>query len=57
MWEYVSPWMLPSRFGPTTAVFRAYRIADGDPRLEGLPLDPLDTNVLNATYRVEQGSP
>ena len=40
VWEYVSPWLLPSRFGPTTAVFRAYRIAAKDPRLDGLSLDP-----------------
>ena len=41
VWEYVSPWALSHpRFGVTTAVFRAYRIADDDPRLEGLPLAP-----------------
>jgi len=40
VWEYMSPWLLPSRFGPTTAVFRAYRIPEGDARLDGLPLSP-----------------
>jgi Arylsulfotransferase (ASST) len=40
VWEYVSPWVLPSRFGPATAVFRAYRIPEDDQRLAGLPLDP-----------------
>ena len=40
VWEYVSPWMVPSRFGPSTAVFRAYRIPEGDPRLTGLALSP-----------------
>jgi hypothetical protein len=38
VWEYVSPWILPSRFGPTSVVFRSYRIPEGDPRLEGLAL-------------------
>jgi hypothetical protein len=47
VWEYVSPWLLPSRFGLTTAVFRAYRIPDGDPRLEGLPLSPAPYESLN----------
>ena len=40
VWEYVSPWILPSRYGPTTVVFRAYRLAESDPRLEGLALSP-----------------
>jgi hypothetical protein len=40
VWEYVSPWILTSRFGPTAAVFRSYRIPDDDPRLEGLALSP-----------------
>jgi hypothetical protein len=47
VWEYVSPWLLPSRFGPTSAVFRAYRIPKGDPRLTGLPLDHARYRVLN----------
>ena len=39
VWEYVSPWLMPSpSFGPTTAVFRSYRIGADDPRLAGLPL-------------------
>ena len=48
VWEYVSPWILPSRFGPTSAVFRAYRIAKGDSRLNGLTLDHTRYNSLNA---------
>ena len=40
VWEYVSPWMMSSRFGPSPVVFRAYRFAEVDPRLEGLPLSP-----------------
>jgi hypothetical protein len=48
VWEYVSPWLLPSRFGPTSAVFRAYRIAAKDPRLDGLSLDPDRYRAINA---------
>jgi hypothetical protein len=47
VWEYVSPWVLPSRFGPTSAVFRAYRVAEDDPRLEGLDLSPVPFEALN----------
>jgi hypothetical protein len=48
VWEYVSPWVLPSRFGPTSAVFRAYRIAEDDPRLNGMTLSATPFNALNA---------
>jgi hypothetical protein len=47
VWEYVSPWILPSRFGPTSAVFRSYRIPEGDPRLGGLALSPAPYESLN----------
>jgi hypothetical protein len=47
VWEYVSPWILPSRFGPTSVVFRAYRVAKGDTRLAELPLDPARYETLN----------
>src|SRR5204863_10108777 len=47
VWEYVSPWILPSRFGPTSAVFRSYRIAEGDARLAGLPLSSAPYEALN----------
>jgi hypothetical protein len=47
VWEYMSPWMAPSRFGPTTAVFRAYRIPEGDARLDGLDLSPAPYADLN----------
>ncbi len=40
VWEYVSPFVLESRFGPTPAVFRAHRYASDDPRLSGRDLDP-----------------
>jgi arylsulfotransferase ASST len=55
VWEYVSPWILPSRFGPTSAVFRAYRIPERDVRLEGLKLSPVPYEELNdriASYEV-----
>lgn len=55
VWEYVSPWVLPSFFGPTTVVFRAYRIAENDPRLAGLALSPEPYRVLDeriAAYEV-----
>jgi hypothetical protein len=48
VWEYVNPWVVPSRFGPTSAVFRAYRIPKGDPRLSGLTPDPDRFEALNA---------
>ena len=48
VWEYVSPWVVPSRFGPTSAVFRAYRIGENDPRLDGLPLSAEPYTTLNA---------
>jgi hypothetical protein len=35
VWEYVSPWTVPSRFGPSPAVFRSYRYAKSDNRLAG----------------------
>jgi Arylsulfotransferase (ASST) len=47
VWEYVSPWMMPSRFGATAAVFRAYRVAEDDPRLAGLALSPAPHDSLN----------
>ena len=40
VWEYVSPFVLDGRFGPTPAVFRARRYASDDPRLAGYTLDP-----------------
>jgi hypothetical protein len=54
VWEYVSPWILPSRFGPTSAVFRAYRIAKDDPRLAGLALDAERYDALNARIDADE---
>lgn len=47
VWEYVSPWVLPSKFGPTPVVFRAYRIAEDDARLSGLDLSPAPYESFN----------
>jgi hypothetical protein len=62
VWEYVSPWILPSRFGPTSIVFRAYRIAEDDPRLDGLALSPapyedLDERIAAYETLVEDDEP
>jgi len=40
VWEYVSPFVLPSRFGPTPAIFRALRLLEDDPWLTGRDLSP-----------------
>lgn len=48
VWEWVSPWTLPSRFGPTPVVFRAYRIAADDPRLAGRDLEAGRHGALDA---------
>jgi hypothetical protein len=48
VWEYVSPWTLASPFGPTPAVFRAYRIALDDAGLSGRTLGPNRHATLNA---------
>ena len=47
VWELVSPWLLPSRFGDTTAAFRAYRVAGDDSRLEGLARSPAPFEKIN----------
>ncbi len=40
VWEYVSPFLLESQFGPTPAVFRAHRYAADDPRFDRVELGP-----------------
>jgi hypothetical protein len=47
VWEFISPWTLPSSFGPTPAVFRSYRIAPDDPRLKGRKLGTRPYAALN----------
>jgi hypothetical protein len=48
VWEYVSPWTLPSGFGPTPVVFRCYRYAADHPFLVDRDLDPGRYAELNA---------
>jgi hypothetical protein len=48
VWEYISPWTVPSRFGPSPAVFRAYRYAPDDPRLAGYDFSADRHTELNA---------
>lgn len=48
VWEYVSPFLLESMFGPTPAVFRAHRYAPDDPRVRALELEPERYEALNA---------
>jgi hypothetical protein len=48
VWEYVSPWTIPSNFGPTPAVFRSYRIGVDDARLDGYDLSADRYAILNA---------
>jgi hypothetical protein len=47
VWEFVAPWLLPSTWGDTTAVFRSYRVGEDDPRLDGLALSPAPYDELN----------
>jgi hypothetical protein len=54
VWEYVSPWILPSSFGPTTVVFRAYRIGSDDERLRGLSLDAAPYASTNARIEANE---
>ena len=47
VWEYVSPWTLPSTFGPTPAVFRSFRIPPDHPGLGRRKLDERKFQTLN----------
>lgn len=47
VWEYVSPWTVPSSFGPTPAVFRSYRFDPADPRLRGYDFSSARYGTLN----------
>ena len=47
VWEFISPWSLPSKFGSTPAVFRSYRIGLDDPRLDHLDLSREKYSTLN----------
>jgi hypothetical protein len=48
-WEYISPWSLVSKFGPTPAVFRSYRIGLDDARLDNFDLSSDKYSELNAS--------
>lgn len=48
VWEYVSPWSVLSKYGSTPAVFRSYRIAYDDPRLESYDFSAKKYADLNA---------
>ena len=47
VWEYVSPWSLPGKFGSSPAVFRSYRIGLDDPRLKNFDLSAQRYTDLN----------
>ncbi len=53
VWEFVSPWILPSRFGPTPVVFRAHKFERDDCRLAGRELEPKRYERLNR--RIAEG--
>jgi hypothetical protein len=48
VWEYVSPWTLPSAFGPSPVVFRSYRYPADHPFLADRELNPARHRELNA---------
>jgi Arylsulfotransferase (ASST) len=54
VWEYVSPWILPSNFGPTPVIFRAYKYGADDRRFLGRDLSPQRYERLNE--RIAAGS-
>lgn len=47
VWEYISPWSLPGKFGSSPAVFRSYRIGLDDPRLANYSLSGQSHTELN----------
>jgi len=47
VWEYVSPWSIPSKYGSTPAVFRSYRIGFDDPRIAGYDFSTNKYSELN----------
>jgi len=50
VWEYVSPFVVPSQFGMANAVFRAHRYGPDHPALQGRELDPGQHRNLNRLY-------
>ena len=51
VWEYISPWTIPSVFGPTPAVFRAYRFNEQDHRLKHYQFTASNYTNLNAAIK------
>ena len=50
VWEYVSPFFVPSQYGMANAVFRAHRYGPDHPALQGRELDPNRLGNLNRLY-------
>ena len=50
VWEYVSPFVVPSQFGMANAVFRAHRYGPDHPALQGRELAPERLGNLNRLY-------
>ena len=50
VWEYVSPFVVPSQFGMANGVFRAHRYGPDHPALQGKELNPERLGNFNRLY-------
>ena len=50
VWEYVSPFVVPSQFGMANGVFRAHRYGPDHPALQGKDLNPERLGNFNRLY-------
>ena len=50
VWEFISPFVVPSQFGMANGVFRAHRYGPDHPALQGKELDPDRLGNLNRLY-------
>ncbi len=50
VWEFISPFVVPSQFGMANAVFRAHRYGPDHPALRGRELDPARLGNLNRLH-------
>ena len=50
MWEFISPFVVPSQFGMANGVFRAHRYGPDHPALQGKELDPDRLGNFNRLY-------
>ena len=50
VWEFVSPFVVPSQFGMANSVFRSHRYGPDHPALQGKELDPAQLGNLNRLY-------